>query len=414
MSSEITVALAQQVWQVLEPVIQSKPLAIGAATVISEDILDEEAQAIFCQQVEKLLAEDAALATSLTEIINGESVAEARATLMAEGAAAASEISQTVTGDLNVVVGQADSVSVDQSQQQVEIIGDVSNSPIIVGDGNVIQQAAPRPTGMVNPFGVPYSRNRYFTGRAEVLSLLHEQLMLSGTVAMTQVQAISGLGGIGKTQTAVEYAYRYYYGSQAATTETTTETTEKPSVEKQSQQTSGQDSAPAPVYDYVFWINADTQVNLATDYAAISEQLAVPDAQAMPQEQKITAVRSWLNGHDRWLLIFDNADTPDWLAPWMPTNPTGKVLITSRASVFDQLGIQTPIALDVLSEAEALTLLFERTGIERTAAAEDEAKLLNQELDGLPLALEQASAYILRQKIGFGTYLRAYRSRGLT
>jgi len=338
----------------------------------------------------------------------------ARATSMAEETAAASEIRQTVTGDLNVVVGQADSVSVDQSQRQLTVSGDVVNSTVVVGDGNVIQQAAPRPTGMVNPFGVPYSRNRYFTGREEILSQLHEQLMLSGTVAMTQVQAISGLGGIGKTQTAVEYAYRYYYGSKEETTESTAETTEKPSIEEQSQQTSEQDSAQAPAYDYVFWINADTQVNLATGYAAISEQLAVPDAQAMPQDQKIAAVRGWLNRHDRWLLIFDNADTPDWLAPWMPSNPIGKVLITSRASVFDQLGIQTPITLDVLSEEAALTLLFERTGIERTEETEGEAKQLNQELDGLPLALEQASAYILRQKIGFGTYLRAYRSRGLT
>ncbi|MEO1621236.1 MAG: tetratricopeptide repeat protein, partial [Cyanobacteria bacterium J06632_3] len=357
-------AQAQRLWQVIEPVIQKKRLAIAAAAALSEDILDEEAQANFCQQLEEILSEDVALAQVLTEILAGESV------VGAESASAAVDQSQR------------------QSHPQLEIGGKFQgNTTIIVGDGNTI--AAPRPKGTVNPFGVPYSRNRYFTGREDVLSRLHEQLIHSGAAAMTQVQAISGLGGIGKTQTAVEYAYRYHYGSPE-------------SLDQQ------------PVYDYVFWVNADTQVNLASGFAGIAEQLAVPDAQKMQQEQKIAAVRSWLNGHDRWLLIFDNADTPDWLAPWMPTNPKGKVLITSRANVFDQLGIQTPLALDVLEEADALTFLFERTGIARTDASESEAKQLNQELDGLPLALEQASAYILRQKIDFGLYLRAYRSRGLT
>ncbi|MEL7227410.1 MAG: NB-ARC domain-containing protein, partial [Cyanobacteria bacterium J06576_12] len=228
----------------------------------------------------------------------------------------------------------------------------------------------------INPFGVPYQRNRYFAGREVVLLQLHEQLTQTSAAAMTQVQAISGLGGIGKTQTAVEYAYRYHY-----------------------------DQA---VYEAVFWVNADTETTLASDLASIAEQVAVPGAEVLQQEQKIQKVHAWLSNHHDWLLIFDNADQPDRLADWMPTTPNGKVLITSRASVFDQIGIQTPLALDVLSEAEALTLLFESTGIARTAEAEKSAIDLNQELDGLPLALEQARAYIARQKISFRQYLHAY------
>jgi len=337
---------------------------------------------------------------------------------------ATAEIQQTVTGDCNVVVGKADSVTVDQSERAAKIDGNVKDSIVSTGDYNTNFNkvetganvtvnhygAALRTVGEVNPFGVPYSRNRYFTGREDVLLQLHEQLMQTNAIAMTQVRAIRGLGGIGKTQTAVEYAYRYYEGSLEKATEPATGAT----TELTEEQSQGQTPEPAAGYQYVFWVNADTQINLASSYAAIAEQLAVPNAQAMPQDQKITAVRSWLNRHNRWLLIFDNADNPDWLVPWMPTNPQGKVLITSRASVFDQLGIPKSIALDVLSEAAALTLLFERTRIARTDISESEAQQLNQELDGLPLALEQASAYILRQKIGFGRYLRAYRSRGLT
>ena len=296
----------------------------------------------------------------------------------------AQRVEQSVTGDRNVVLGRLESggqVSVDQSKRQLDIGGDAQGNTIVVGDGNTVQ-AAPLPPGELNPFGVPYLRNRYFAGRERVLSQLHEQLTQSGAAAMTQVQAISGLGGIGKTQTAVEYAYRYHYEQ--------------------------------PVYKTVFWVNADTEVTLASDFSGIAEQVAVPGAQLLQQDDKIAAVRSWLNTHDAWLLIFDNADHPDWLPVWMPTNPKGKVLITSRASLFDQLGIETPIALDVLSESEALTLLFERTGISHTPESETAAKALNQSLDGLPLAIEQACAYIKRQHISFGTYLRAYGNQGLT
>ena len=110
------------------------------------------------------------------------------------------------------------------------------------------------------------------------------------------------------------------------------------------------------------------------------------------------------------LLVFDNADEPELLVDWLPHNPRGKALLTSRAAVFDAVGIVQPIALDVLNEDEAVTLLVQRTGRdERTGAA-----ALNQELDGLPLALEQAGAYIKQQHIGFESYLKLYERLGLT
>ena len=293
-------------------------------------------------------------------------------------------IQQTTTGDRNVTVGEVANggqVQVDQSKRTLNIDGAAQGNTIVVGDGNIYHAAPPVP-GEPNPFGVPYLRNRYFAGREAVLEQLHEQLLQTSAAAMTQVQAISGLGGIGKTQTAVEYAYRYHLDE--------------------------------PFYTTVFWVTADTAVNLATNFSAIADQLALPGAQSLIQDDKITAVRAWLNTHPNWLLIFDNADRPDWLTAWMPANANGKVLLTSRASEFAHLGIDEPIALDVLSDAAALTLLFARTGIARSAATVAEAKALNQQLDGLPLALEQASAYIKAQKLSdFARYLRAFERQGL-
>ena len=370
---------ATQVWGVLWPRVKEKPLVQGAVTAIAKDTQDEDAKAILTQQLEKVFTVDSTLAQTLESILSHESAVAFG--LVSIVLPAAQLINQSVTRDLNRVVCRTDSATIDQSNRYLEIGGDAQSNTIFVGDGNTFQ-VAPQPAREQNPFGVPYVRNRYFAGREAVLLQLHEQLTQSGTAFMTQVRAISGLGGIGKTQTAVEYAYRYHYGQA--------------------------------VYKNVFWVNADTEVNLASDYAAIAEQVAVPKAQTLSQDHKIAAVRTWLNTHHNWLLVFDNADHPDWLSTWMPTNPNGKVLITSRASFFDQLSIQTPIILDVLSEAEALMLLFEHTDIPRTETSENEAIALNQALDGLPLALEQARAYIARQKIGFGDYLRAYRYKGLT
>ena len=177
------------------------------------------------------------------------------------------------------------------------------------------------PTVDANPFGVSYLRNAFFTGRESVLEQIHTRLNQETTTVIIQVQAISGLGGIGKTQTAVEYAYRYYYDQKS--------------------------------YDYVFWVKADTESNLITDFAGLANQLTLPVAQGTQGEKK-SAVRAWLANNNNWLLVFDNADMPDWLAPLMPNNPKGKVLITSRADSFDQIGIKMPITLDVMSSEESI------------------------------------------------------------
>ncbi|NJM99428.1 MAG: hypothetical protein HC800_21850 [Phormidesmis sp. RL_2_1] len=112
----------------------------------------------------------------------------------------AQTVEQSVTGDRNLVVGRiaaGGQVSVDQSSRGIEVDGDVQGGIFIAGDYATVQ-AAPLPVGELNPFGVPYLRNGYFAGREGVLLQLHEHLRQSGAAAMTQVQAISGLGGIAK------------------------------------------------------------------------------------------------------------------------------------------------------------------------------------------------------------------------
>ncbi|MEM9806930.1 MAG: tetratricopeptide repeat protein [Cyanobacteria bacterium P01_D01_bin.56] len=244
-----------------------------------------------------------------------------------------------------------------------------------------IEKTSPEISREPIKFGVHWPRNRYFSGRVAVLEQLHKQLSEQRAVAINQIQAISGLGGIGKTQTAVEYAFRHHFDE--------------------------------PTYEYVFWVVADIEANLSLRFAELADQLALPTGKGTLDE-KILAVEAWLAKHSNWLLIFDNADNPTFLKPWIPNNPEGKILITSRASVFLDIDIASPLALEPLSTEEGTEMLFKRTEYAPTDAERAAAAELTLELGGLPLALEQASAYMRRQRMSIDEYLRFYRKQGLS
>jgi hypothetical protein len=132
------------------------------------------------------------------------------------------------------------------------------------------EPAAERP-GTV--WTVPYSRNPFFTGRERLLTLLHDNLTTTKAAVLTQAQAISGLGGIGKTQTAVEYAHRY-----------------------------------RDEYRFVLWASATTRETLIADFVTLADVLDLPEKNEQDQNITVAAVKRWLAQHDGWLLILDNAD----------------------------------------------------------------------------------------------------------
>ena len=179
------------------------------------------------------------------------------------------------------------------------------------------------------PWNVPYERNPFFTGREAVLQTLHQQLHQDRAVALSQIQAISGLGGIGKTQTAVEYAYRYRAD-----------------------------------YDAIFWVRADTELELSSGFVEIAQLLNLPQKDAPKQDDVVQAVKLWLSRNSNWLLIFDNADQPALVQPFKPIDPQGHILITSRAQDFQDLGIARPVEMEMLEPEEALAFLWGRSGCE--------------------------------------------------
>lgn len=223
------------------------------------------------------------------------------------------------------------------------------------------------------PWLVPDAmRTRFFTGRDDMLARIDQQL------AGHRRAALSGLGGAGKTQTAIEYAARH------------------------------RDDYP----DGVFWVNAETPSSLTSGFVDIAKTLSLSSADSSDQELAARSALEWLEGTDRWLLILDNVDERRAVTPFVPQRGKGHVIITSRESIFQDLGI--PRGLDVadFDGEEAVRFLLARTG--RDDAERGAARDLATELGHLPLALEQAAAYIAETSASFADYLAAFRKRRVT
>ena len=217
------------------------------------------------------------------------------------------------------------------------------------------EQDKPRfPGALPAIWNVPH-RNPHFTGREDLLEKLRTNLTAGTATALTQSQAIASLGGIGKTELAVEFAYRFN-----------------------------------DAYRVVWWIRAEDRPSLVGDFTALARQLDLPENGEADQRVVVEAVRRWLRTHGDWLLIFDNAEDEGSITDFVPRADTGHVIITSQHVVWDR--IASPLPLDLWQRTESVSFLQERT-CERDEQA---ANRLAEMLGDLPLALEQAAACVKR------------------
>ncbi len=231
-------------------------------------------------------------------------------------------------------------------------------------------------------WNVPYRRNKFYTERDDALHVLHQDLKMLDAVALTQPQAITGLGGIGKTQMALEYAYRY--GS---------------------------------TYTAVLWVRADSSVGLISSFMELAQLLELSERNEQDQKIVVEAVQRWLRLHRGWLLIFDNMDEPAIAMPFLPNTGPGHLLLTTRVQALSNLAWPMQVqpmkpeigALLLLRRAEILALqaTLEQADKEDGRVASE----ISRELDGLPLALDQAGAYINATSCLLEDYLHLYRTR---
>jgi len=233
----------------------------------------------------------------------------------------------------------------------------------------LLAERPPFPPGALPPiWNVPFRRNPNFTGREPLLADLRTALTSGQPAALTQ--AISGLGGVGKTQLALEYAYRH-----------------------------------TADYAVVWWVRAEEPAALSADFAALAGPLNLPEKEATEQPVVVGAARRWLEHNNGWLLVFDNAPDPAALRDFLPQGGAGHVLITSRYPAWR--GVASPLSVRVLDRAESVAFLLRRTGQTDQAAA----GVLAGELGDLPLALEQAGAYIEATGRALADYLNLFRQR---
>jgi transcriptional regulator with XRE-family HTH domain len=209
------------------------------------------------------------------------------------------------------------------------------------------------------------ARNPAFTGREDLLAAVRERLQ-GGRAAV--VHALYGMGGVGKTQLAAEYAHRF-----------------------------------AGSYDLAWWINAEQSGLIGNQVVNLGQGLGcVPPGAG--SEAARAAVLAELRKHARWLLIFDNATAPAGVTPWLP-GAGGHVLITSRERGWDE--VATPVEVDVLTRAESVEMLQHRV----PGVSEADADRLAAALGDLPLAIAQAAGFVARTAMSADQYLRLLQAR---
>ncbi len=215
-------------------------------------------------------------------------------------------------------------------------------------------------------------------GRGDELDMLQKQLAKGEKTAITQAQAIHGLGGIGKTRLAVEFGWHQIKKGH----------------------TSG-----------VFFVLADSLTSLISNLANLAKPtlLNLPEQNLEDQPALVEIVIKTLSRIKDCLVIFDNVDDShaiDKLHEILPQLAGCQVLITSRQSNWK--GVKR-LPIDKLAKNDAIAYLLEKT--EDRSESPDDKKLagkLANKLDGLPIALEQAAAYINYLHIGFQAYLEKF------
>ena len=157
-------------------------------------------------------------------------------------------------------------------------------------------------------------------------------------------------------------------------------------------------------YDVIWWVPSEQPLAIPGLLAGLARRLGVPEQ--ADQAELLASLWEELRQRDRWLLVYDNAQGPRELAPYRPRGGAGRVLVTSRALTWGRGA--AAVRLDVLKREESVRFLRRRTGSGDAASLEALAEVLGD----LPLALEQAAAYLDETKTTPAGYLELFRDHG--
>ncbi|MFF2730392.1 FxSxx-COOH system tetratricopeptide repeat protein [Streptomyces sp. NPDC058008] len=234
--------------------------------------------------------------------------------------------------------------------------------PVQLGDGT---SPGPRFPGTVPRIWNAPPRNPGFTGRSLVLERMRDQLGGGMAVVLPQPQTLYGLGGVGKTQVALEYVHRFMAD-----------------------------------YDLVWWISSEQIDDVVASLAELAVRLGAQggDDMAAASQEAVDLLRRGVPS-ERWLLVFDNADDPERLSRYFPQGGSGHILVTSRNQTWSQHGDALPV--DVFLREESVEHLQRRA----PGLSDEDAAQVATAVGDLPLAVEQAAAWIAETATPIDTYL---------
>src|SRR5271169_5008906 len=227
----------------------------------------------------------------------------------------------------------------------------------------------------IDNFVVPFEQNPRFTGRKKFLETLKEKMYDKAPKKYNHRIALYGMGGIGKTQTALEYVY-----------------TEKDS------------------YERIYWITAVDQASMLSGYHKIAVKAGLKGLLNLKPIEIVEGVLSWLRQTQSWLLVIDNLDDIDVAAGFLPQNGSHQhTLITTRnpnSAGIPAEGLEVPL----LDPADSIDLLsiFSNIAIIENSPESIQADRIVRELGYLPLGIEQAAVYVREIAGDFVTFLDDY------
>lgn len=241
-------------------------------------------------------------------------------------------------------------------------------------------------------FMLSQTRNTDFVGRGDILEQIDQHLLPrkmpdTDNMQSTRLFALCGMGGIGKTDLAVEYAYsrRRHFGA-------------------------------------IFWLEAGVISQLASDFARIATVLGLQaPEEADSLESSIEIAKAWLTRqraaedgvHADWLLIFDNADNLDNIIDYVPYHGNGSVLVTSRDPFAKEHFFSNGFGVDLeplstVDSAILLRRLITDTEEGESSDEQDASVELASHLDGLPLAMTQMAGFIRRRHLSIREFVTLY------
>ncbi|ADP80951.1 FxSxx-COOH system tetratricopeptide repeat protein [Pseudofrankia inefficax] len=241
-----------------------------------------------------------------------------------------------------------------------------------------LAQPTPAPIGRVPAvWGRVPPRNPRFTGREELLEEVRVNLR-QRSAAPDVPAAITGMVGVGKTQVATEYTYRF-----------------------------------SSDYDIVWWISAEHSTLIAASLMDLGRELNMDvGTEADSAVRRVVDALRAGQPYSRWLLVFDNANEIEMVRNYFPTGTAGDILIVARNTAWLRLARCVEVGPFTRSESIEMLRLDDRLdeGIDLPVA---DADRLAAALGDLPLAVDQASIWCRETGMPVGEYLRLFEDRNV-